>query len=200
MYLTFFKRPLDIIVSLFCLVLFLPVLVCIAVVLLFSTGGRPFFLQKRPGKGEKIFTVIKFRTMTGVYDRYGRPRSDAERVTRLGRMLRNSSLDELPQLVNVLFGSMSLVGPRPLLPEYLPLYSDLQRKRHHVRPGITGLAQVSGRNALSWQQKFELDVVYVERVSFFLDLKIMWLSVSQVVSARGVNASPEDTMPNFEGN
>jgi lipopolysaccharide/colanic/teichoic acid biosynthesis glycosyltransferase len=162
--------------------------------------GKPvFFRQIRPGRYGKPFQMVKFRTMRDALDANGNPLPDSERLTRLGRFLRSSSIDELPELWNVLKGEMSLVGPRPLLMEYLPLYSPDQDRRHEVRPGVTGWAQINGRNAISWDQKFALDVWYVDNRSFWLDVKIIWLTLRKVVKREGISAAGEATMPKFEG-
>jgi lipopolysaccharide/colanic/teichoic acid biosynthesis glycosyltransferase len=164
-----------------------------------SMGSPVLFCQQRPGLGGRPFTLVKFRTMRDATDPAGRPLPDAQRLTRVGRLLRRTSLDELPQLWNVLKGDMSLVGPRPLLMEYLPRYNDRQRRRHDVRPGITGWAQVNGRNALSWEEKFEHDVWYVEHRSLGLDVKIVLMTLGQVFAGRGVSAGGHATMPEFMG-
>lgn len=181
------------------LLLLSPVLAVIAVLLAFSNGGNPFFMQKRPGRHGKIFKIIKFKTMNSKRDPQGNLLPDYRRLTLMGKVVRKSSLDELPQLVNVLKGDMSLVGPRPLLPEYLPLYTEEQQKRHEVRPGITGWAQVNGRNALSWEEKFRYDVEYVENMSAGLDAKIVLSTVEKVVRRHGVNANNYITMEAFKG-
>lgn len=200
MYKCFFKRLIDFIVTL-CVLLFLwPFLLLIAIWLHFANkGAGVFFTQERPGKNGKIFRVIKFKTMMDERDANGRLLPDAQRLTKTGRFVRHSSIDELPQLINVLKGDMSLVGPRPLLPEYLPLYTKEQARRHEVRPGITGWAQVNGRNAISWTRKFELDVWYVDHCSFLLDLKIIFLTIKKVLIGEGINASVSETMPPFSG-
>lgn len=171
-------------------------------ILLYSycrTKQNPFFIQRRPGLNGRIFNLIKLRTMSNEKDSEGNLLPDNERITGFGRLLRNASIDELPQLFNILKGDMSLVGPRPLLPEYLPLYSETQRKRHNVRPGITGWAQINGRNAISWQQKFEYDVWYVDHVCFSLDVKILFKTIEKVFSKQDINNSNEQTMPMFNG-
>ena len=165
-----------------------------------NKGAGAFFIQERPGKNEKVFKVIKFKTMTDARDVEGKLLPDADRLTRVGRFVRSTSIDELPQLINVLKGDMALIGPRPLLPQYLPLYSKEQARRHEVRPGITGWAQVNGRNAISWSKKFELDVWYVDHCSLLLDLKIILLTVKKVFVREGVNSGAEVTMPPFTGN
>lgn len=177
-----------------------PIIVIVAIILAFSNGGSPFFLQKRPGKKERIFTIIKFKTMNNKTDETGKLLPDSERLTAVGKFIRSSSLDELPQLINVLIGDMSFVGPRPLLPEYLPLYNEFQKQRHSVKPGITGWAQVNGRNAISWQQKFEYDVWYVNNQSFYLDLKILYKTVLKVIKKEDINRVGEATMTRFKGN
>lgn len=176
-----------------------PVLAFLYVLIRFRMGAPVFFKQTRPGLNGRPFNMIKFRTMRDAVDRAGNPLPDNERLTKLGKFLRSSSLDELPELWNVLKGDMSLVGPRPLLMEYLPLYNERQNRRHEVRPGITGWAQVNGRNAISWEQKFELDVWYVENQSLWLDLKILFLTVWKVVRRDGISAAGDATMPKFEG-
>lgn len=193
------KRAFDIVVSLgLLLVLLVPLLVIFLLIL--ARMGRPvFFLQRRPGLGGRPFELVKFRTMTSSRGRDGRLLADSERLVPLGRFLRSSSLDELPELWNVLKGEMSLVGPRPLLMDYLPLYTAEQARRHEVRPGITGWAQVNGRNALSWDEKFELDVWYVENRSFLLDIRILWATAFKVLGREGINAVGEATMPRFTG-
>jgi lipopolysaccharide/colanic/teichoic acid biosynthesis glycosyltransferase len=169
-------------------------------VLIFSNRGNPFFIQIRPGKNEKHFRLIKFKTMTDERDDNGELLPDQERLTKTGKFIRKTSLDELPQLFNVVKGDMSFVGPRPLLVEYLPLYNEEQRKRHLVKPGITGWAQVNGRNAISWPDKFKLDVWYVENQSFWLDLKILWMTFIKVLKAEGISGRDSVTMEKFKGN
>lgn len=200
LYKHFFKRFLDVFVSLVCLTLFSPLFVLILIVLLFLNNGKPFFFQARPGKDGKIFHVIKFKTMTDKKDAQGNLLADAERMTPFGQWLRKTSLDEMPQVFNILKGDMSMVGPRPLLPEYLPLYSEYQARRHEVKPGTTGWAQVNGRNSISWQEKFAYDVWYVDNLSFWLDFKIFWLSVLKIVQAKDTNQQNHVTMSKFEGN
>ncbi len=172
----------------------------VTIFLAIANEGKPFFFQVRPGKNEKLFKIIKFKTMNEKKDEQGNLLSDAERLTKVGAFVRKTSLDEIPQLLNVIKGDMSLIGPRPLLPRYLPLYNDEQRKRHNVRPGITGWAQINGRNAISWQQKFEYDVWYVENVSFMLDLKILLLTVKKVFVSEGISQEGQATMEEFKGN
>ncbi len=193
------KRFFDFSFSLLLLLLLLVVLLPLALLVLVNIGTPILFTQSRPGLHGTAFTLIKFRTMINACSADGALLADAERLTRFGRFLRASSLDELPELWNVLKGDMSLVGPRPLLMEYLPLYSPEQARRHEVRPGITGWAQVNGRNALSWEEKFQLDVWYVDNQSFWLDLKILFLTVKKVLARDGISASGEATMPRFTG-
>lgn len=200
MYRSFLKRIIDILVSSLILLIFSPLLIILSLFLALANRGTPFFFQRRPGKDGRIFVIVKFKTMNDKKGSDGRLLPDAERLTFVGKLIRKTSLDELPQLFNVFIGDMSLIGPRPLLPEYVPLYSAEQNRRHEVKPGITGWAQVNGRNAISWDQKFKLDVWYVDRVSFKLDLKIIWLTVLKVVKSEGINAQNEATMTRFEGN
>ncbi|MDY0050174.1 MAG: sugar transferase [Halothiobacillaceae bacterium] len=195
-----FKRLFDLSVAVVAIFFLWPVLLVIAILVRVRLGAPVFFRQVRPGLHGKSFEMVKFRTMLDARDAQGNLLPDAERMTRLGRFLRSSSLDELPELWNVLKGEMSLVGPRPLLMEYLPLYSDEQRRRHEVRPGITGWAQVNGRNALSWDEKFKLDVWYVDNQSFWLDVKIIFLTVKKVLVRDGISAEGEATMSKFTGN
>lgn len=183
------------------LVLFtIPVIIPTIVALVFVNRGNPFFFQDRPGFNEKIFTLVKFKTMRDIFDDQGNLLPDNQRMTKLGVLVRKSSIDELPQLWNVLKGDMSLVGPRPLLVEYLPLYTQRQARRHIVKPGITGWAQVNGRNSLSWKEKFDLDVWYVENLSFALDFKILTNTVKNVLTRKGINNSDSVPMPKFKGN
>ena len=200
MYKRFFKRAADIIISFGGLLIVSPFFVFILLIAFLKTKGSPFFLQRRPGLNEKNFWLIKMRTMANIYDSEGKLLPDKDRITRWGRFLRETSLDEIPQLINVLKGDMSLIGPRPLLPEYLPLYSDFQKRRHLVRPGITGLAQIKGRNSISWQQKFDFDVWYVENVCFKIDLQIFLQTIKKIFVREGINRSAELTMPFFDGN
>ena len=200
MYKFFFKPLLDFILSLLGLIISSPLFLIVFIALLFANKGKVFFLQNRPGKNEKIFKIIKFRTMNNKRDAHGNLLPDAERLTKIGKLVRKTSLDEIPQLINVLLGNMSLIGPRPLLPEYLPLYNDFQKKRHHIKPGITGWAQINGRNALEWEKKFKFDVWYVENMSFFLDLQIMFLTLKKVLKLEGVNREGEATNIAFKGN
>lgn len=200
MYRYFFKRVFDFTIALLAFSLLSPLFLSVTLFLLFANDGKPFFLQRRPGKGERIFRVIKFKTMNDRKDKNGQLLSDAERLTAVGAFIRRTSLDEIPQLLNVIMGHMSLVGPRPLLVDYLPLYNEQQRRRHDIRPGITGWAQVNGRNTISWQKKFEYDVWYVDHVSLSLDLKIMWLTIAKVFRSEGINSATSVTMEGFKGN
>lgn len=193
------KRILDIIFSALGIVLLSPLYILLATVVRAKLGPPVFFRQERPGKDKKIFQMYKFRSMTDETDRNGTLLPDEARLTAFGKMLRNTSLDELPELFNILKGDMSLVGPRPLLPEYLPLYNETQQKRHCVRPGLTGLAQVKGRNSISWEEKFEWDVQYADRVSFLLDIRILIDTVKVVLSGNGIVSGTCATMEPFEG-
>ena len=199
MYKELVKPLIDFLASLFGLILVSPVLVCLIILLFLQNKGTPFFFQERPGKNQKSFKIIKFKTMTDAKDQEGNLLPDNLRLTKLGRIMRKLSLDELPQLINVLKGDMSLVGPRPLLFKYIPLFSKEQLKRHQVRPGITGWAQVNGRNSISWTKKFELDVYYVNNVSFLLDIKILWLTALKVIKKEGVNQTEDRPMQPFNG-
>ena len=200
MYKLFFKLIIDVIVSLIGFVLLSPVFIAITIGLYFANRGKPFFFQQRPGRHEKLFKIIKFKTMNDRRDANGILLADSERLTKVGALVRRTSLDELPQLLNVIKGDMSLIGPRPLLPGYLPLYSEIQRKRHAVKPGITGWAQVNGRNAIGWGEKFKLDVWYVNHVNFLLDLKILFLTVKKVFIREGISQDGQVTMETFKGN
>ena len=177
-----------------------PIFLLATIGLFFANQGKPFFFQTRPGKNEKLFQIIKFKTMNDKKDAAGNLLSDAERLTPIGSFVRKTSLDEIPQLLNVLKGDMSLIGPRPLLIQYLPLYNSIQKKRHDIRPGITGWAQVNGRNAISWEQKFEYDVWYVENCIFLLDVKILLLTVKKVFKREGISQEGSATTDNFKGN
>ena len=199
MYPTFLKPFFDKVIALIVLIFTLPITFTISILLYFYNDGKPFFFQQRPGLGGKIFSIIKFKTMNDRRNSNGELLPDAERLTAVGNFVRKTSLDEIPQLINILKGEMSLVGPRPLLVEYLPLYNARQNRRHEVRPGITGLAQVSGRNAISWQQKFEYDIEYVENISFWLDIKILWLTAMKVLKSEGINSATAATMEKFRG-
>jgi lipopolysaccharide/colanic/teichoic acid biosynthesis glycosyltransferase len=200
MYNCFFKRIFDFLVALIGLILVSPIFLIVTICLYFANQGKPFFFQLRPGKDGVIFKIIKFKTMNDRKDSIGKLLPDAERLTKIGVFVRKTSLDELPQLLNVIKGDMSLVGPRPLLPEYLPLYTEKQNRRHDVKPGITGWAQVNGRNAISWDKKFEYDVWYVGHISFFLDLKIFFLTVKKVLVREGINMVNVATTEPFKGN
>ena len=201
MYRHLFKRMFDLFVSIFVLIGTSPVLFVVVIGLGYVNKNTGiFFLQKRPGKGGKLFHLIKFKTMTDERDAAGNLLSDADRLTPIGRFIRSTSLDELPQLINVLKGEMTLVGPRPLLPHYLSLYSPEQARRHEVRPGITGWAQVNGRNAISWTEKFKLDVWYVDHLSFVLDMRILFLTVKKVFVREGISSKTSVTMEMFNGN
>ncbi|MGB1477420.1 MAG: sugar transferase [Marinobacter salsuginis] len=193
------KRCFDLVASLLALLSLLPVIVATAIVVRIKLGSPVFFRQTRPGRDGRPFQMIKFRTMLDAVDEQGKPLPDSERMTAFGQFLRSSSLDELPELWNVLKGDMSLVGPRPLLMEYLPLYSEEQYRRHEVRPGVTGWAQVNGRNAISWEDKFRLDVWYVDNRSLWLDLKILFLTVKKVLVRDGISGEGEVTMSKFNG-
>lgn len=200
MYRRYIKRILDFIFALMGLVVLSPLLLVVTVWLHFANkGAGAFFTQERPGKDERIFKLYKFKSMTDERDAEGNLLPDGERLTSVGRFIRKTSLDELPQLWNVLKGDMSFIGPRPLLVQYLPLYSASQRRRHEVRPGITGWAQVSGRNAISWEKKFALDVWYVDHLSFRLDCIIIWRTVVKVLRREGISSASCDTMEPFEG-
>lgn len=194
------KRLFDVLASAFVLVVLFPVIVVVAVLIHRKLGSPVFFRQPRPGLNGKPFEMVKFRTMLDATDKHGNPLPDAERLTPFGQFLRSASLDELPELWNVLKGDMSLVGPRPLLMEYLPLYSPVQARRHEVRPGVTGWAQVNGRNTLSWEDKFKLDVWYVDNQSLWLDIKVLFLTVKKVLVRDGISAEGEATMTRFYGN
>lgn len=195
------KRLLDFFIVLIVLLLIWPFLLIVSIWLHFANkGAGVFFSQDRPGKNGRIFKVIKFKTMTDERDSFGNLLPDADRLTKVGRFVRSTSIDELPQLINVLKGNMALIGPRPLLPQYLSLYSSEQARRHEVRPGITGWAQVNGRNAISWTKKFELDVWYVDHCSFWLDLKIIFLTIKKVFKREGISQEGQATMEPFNGN
>lgn len=191
---------MDLVLGSIGLVLSLPLFVPFTVLLALANDGYPFFFQKRPGKNNKIFKVIKFKTMNDKKDGRGKLLPDDQRLTKIGKFVRSTSLDEIPQLINVIKGDMSLIGPWPLLVKYLPLYSDRQSRRHEVRPGKTGWAQVNGRNAISWEQKFEYDVYYVDNLSFLLDLKILFLTIKKVLKREGISGQDTATMKPFQGN
>ncbi|WP_304133467.1 sugar transferase [Mesonia mobilis] len=200
MYSNYLKRSIDFIAALLGLVILSPIFILVMLGLSIANNGKPFFFQLRPGKDERIFRIIKFKTMNDKKDEHGNLLPDAKRLTPIGKFIRKTSLDEIPQLINVLKGDMSLIGPRPLLPEYLPLYSEEQKKRHFVRPGITGWAQVNGRNAISWEKKFEYDVWYVEHISFSLDIKILFKTIKKVFISEGINSDGQVTTTYFTGN
>jgi len=199
MYTYFFKRIVDLILAVIGFILLSPIFAIVMLVLLFTNRGKPFYMHPRPGKDEHIFKVIKFKSMNDKKDENGSFLPFHLRVTKFGNFIRKYSLDEIPQLLNVINGDMSLVGPRPLLIEYLPLYNKLQKQRHQVKPGITGWAQVNGRNAISWEKKFELDVWYVKNISFFTDVKIILLTIKKVFFKEGVNSSQNLNMTIFDG-
>lgn len=199
MYKLVFKRCFDFFIALLGFILLSPVFLVVTLGLTLANKGKPFFIQKRPGKNERIFKIIKFKTMNDKTDSEGNLLPDAERMTTIGNIVRKTSLDEIPQLINVLKGDMSLIGPRPLRTYYLPLYNDEQRKRHLVKPGITGWAQVNGRNAISWTKKFELDVYYVNNISFGLDLKIFFFTIKKVFFREGISQEGIATVEKFTG-
>lgn len=200
MYRQFLKRSFDLLIAFLLFITLLPLVLLIFLISLAVIRSNPFFVQPRPGLGGNVFNLIKFKTMNDKKDAKGRLLPDSQRLTPFGRFLRSVSMDELPQLINVLKGDMSLVGPRPLLVKYLPLYSPEQARRHEVRPGITGWTQVSGRNSLSWEEKFKLDVWYVDHLSFALDIKILWLTLIKVLKREGINQAGQATMEAFKGN
>lgn len=206
MYAKLFKRPIDFILSLTAIAILSPILLMLIIIGAIAMKGNPFFTQLRPGKinkktgKEKIFRLVKFRTMTNAKDKDGNPLPDEVRLNKYGKLLRSTSLDELPELFNILAGHMSIVGPRPLLVRYIPLYSEEQRHRHDVRPGLTGLAQVKGRNAISWQAKFALDLEYVNKISFIGDIKIILWTVLAVFKRSGISSETSATMEEFMGN
>jgi len=199
MYIKIFKPLLDFLTSLVLFVVLSPIILIVILLLLFANKGKVFFIQERPGKDERIFKLLKFKTMSDKKDNNGNLLPDDKRLTFVGKIIRKLSFDELLQFINVLKGDMSLIGPRPLLVEYLPLYNEEQKKRHNVKPGITGCAQVNGRNAITWEEKFKLDVWYVERVSLFLDVKIFFMTVLKIFNRDGINSDTSATMEKFEG-
>ena len=199
MYAKYIKRGLDLVLSLLALVVLSPVLLILTILGAWKMKGNPFFTQQRPGKDEKIFRLIKFRSMTCEKDTDGKLLPDEKRLTKYGKLLRATSLDELPELINILIGDMSLVGPRPLLVKYLPLYNEEQRRRHLVRPGLTGYAQVNGRNAISWEEKFRLDVEYVDNITFLGDVKILFATVGKIFKREGISGENSATMEEFTG-
>lgn len=195
----YIKRILDIISSLLAIILLSPLLLVLTIMGAVEMKGNPFFAQERPGKDEKIFKLIKFRTMTNAKDKDGNLLSDADRLTRYGKFLRNTSLDELPELFNILKGDMSVIGPRPLLVQYLPRYNEYQHRRHEVKPGLSGWAQVNGRNAISWEEKFEFDVEYVDNYSLSMDIKILFMTILNVLKRDGISSQTSVTMEEFMG-
>lgn len=199
MYKKFFKRVFDIILSFMALSVLLPILAIFTIIVAVKMKGSPFFIQERPGRYGKTFKLIKYRTMTNTKDENGELLSDAKRLTEFGKFMRKFSLDELPELLNILIGDMSIVGPRPLLVSYLPLYDEYQFRRHEVRPGLTGLAQISGRNAISWEDKFDKDIEYVEKCSLKLDIKIIFKTIKKVLLSEGISQEGEATMEFFKG-
>ena len=200
MYKSYLKPTLDFLIALIGLLVLSPIFLFVMIALIIANNGKPFFFQKRPGKNEKIFSIIKFKTMNDKRDAQGNLLSDAERLTPIGAFVRKTSLDEIPQLINVLKGDMSMIGPRPLLVQYLPLYNTQQKRRHEVRPGITGWAQVNGRNAISWKQKFEYDAWYVDNVSLTLDFKIGVMTIKKIFISEGISSDTSETMEAFKGN
>ena len=200
MYKHFFKRLLDFCISLIALICISPILLVVIIWLHFANkGAGAFFLQERPGKDAKIFKVIKFKTMTDEKDENGNLLPDAQRLTKVGRLVRSTSIDELPQLINVLKGDMALIGPRPLLVQYLPLYSKEQARRHEVRPGISGWAQCHGRNVISWTERFKLDVWYVDHCTLWTDIKVIWITIMKVLKCADINEAGQATMEVFNG-
>lgn len=199
LYRRYFKRPMDFVLSLIAIIVLSPVFLVVAVLVMIKLGSPVIFKQERPGLNEKIFTLYKFRSMTDERDENGELLPNNLRLTKFGKFLRASSLDELPELFNILCGDMSIVGPRPLLVEYLPLYNEIQKHRHDVRPGLTGFAQVNGRNAITWEERFDYDLQYVEKVSFLLDVKIIFRTVEKVFKREGINKSEAVTMEKFMG-
>ena len=199
MYLNYVKSFFDFIAAFIGLIILSPLIIAITILLFILNNGKPFYIQKRPGLHGKNFSIIKFKTMTDKKNSEGQLLPDFERTTAIGNLIRRASIDEIPQLVNVFLGHMSIVGPRPLLPEYLSLYSEEQKRRHNVKPGITGWAQINGRNSILWTQKFEYDVWYVDKMSFSLDLKILLLTIKKVIIPEGINATEKYTMEEFNG-
>lgn len=199
MYRHFVKPLCDFFIALFLLIILSPIILLTAILLFLANNGKVFFFQQRPGLNSKPFKIVKFKTMRDLFDKYGVPLPDNDRLTKVGSIIRSASLDELLQLTNVLRGDMSLVGPRPLLMQYLSRYSPKQARRHEVKPGITGWAQVNGRNAISWEQKFKYDIEYVEKQSFTLDIKILWMTFLNVIQRKGISADVHATMEEFKG-
>ena len=200
MYRSIIKPLADFIISLFSQIILSPVILILVIILLIANKGQPFFCQYRPGKNGRLFKLLKFKTMLDTKDANGVLLPDKQRITRIGKFMRSASFDELPQLFNVLSGKMSFIGPRPLLKEYLPLYNQHQARRHEVKPGLTGWAQVNGRNTISWAEKFNLDVWYVDNISFLLDIKIFFKTIFKVLNCQGINSSEKYTMSAFKGN
>lgn len=200
MYKSFIKPLFDFLVALTGSIILLPIFLIVTVLLFFANQGQPFYLQARPGKNGKVFKIIKFKTMNDRKGPTGELLPDEDRLTLIGSIIRKTSLDEIPQLINVIKGDMSLVGPRPLLTEYLPLYNAFQKRRHEVKPGITGWAQINGRNAISWEQKFTCDVWYVEHISLSMDIKILLMTILKVFKSEGINAVGRASMTKFNGN
>lgn len=198
-YLKFWKPIFDFVIAMIGFLILFPFFLIVWLILLIANNGKPFFFQSRPGKNEKLFKMIKFKTMNDKKDKFGNLLPDEKRLTVVGKIIRNTSLDEIPQLINIIKGDMSLIGPRPLLIDYLPLYNNIQKRRHLVKPGITGWAQVNGRNAISWEQKFSYDIWYVENVSFPLDVKIFFLTIRKVFKSEGINSTTAATMEKFTG-
>lgn len=199
MYRQFFKPLLDKLIALIGFIVLSPLFLLAMILLFLANQGKPFFLQPRPGMRGRIFRIIKFKTMNDAKDENGQLLADEKRLTVVGKIVRKTSIDEIPQLLNVLIGDMSLIGPRPLLTEYLPLYNERQRRRHEVKPGITGWAQVNGRNSISWEEKFELDVYYVDHISFLLDVRILLMTVVNVFRGNGISQEGAATMEKFKG-
>lgn len=199
MYASYIKRPLDFFLSLCAVIVLSPLFLVFTAAGIFAMKGNPFFTQERPGKDEKIFKLIKFRTMTCERDENGELLPDDRRLTKYGRFLRSTSIDELPELINILKGDMSIIGPRPLLVSYLPLYNERQKRRHEVRPGLSGLAQINGRNSISWEEKFEDDIRYIDNITFIGDIKIIFATIYKVLKREGISQEGEATMEAFSG-
>lgn len=199
-YRKYFKRPIDIVLSLVSIIVLSPIMIIIAILIGTKLGRPILFKQERPGLNEKVFTMYKFRTMTDEKGRNGEYLNDSLRLTKFGKFLRSTSLDELPELFNIIKGDMSLIGPRPLLVQYLPLYNEYQRRRHDVRPGLSGLAQINGRNTISWQDKFNYDIEYIENLCFIVDVRIMLLTIKKTLLREGISSKTSDTMDAFDGN
>lgn len=199
MYSKIVKPILDFFLAVIGFIILSPVFLLVTILLFFANQGKPFFIQSRPGKNCKVFSIIKFKTMNDKKDASGNLLHDSERLTAVGKLVRKTSLDEIPQLLNVIKGDMSIIGPRPLLTDYVHLYNEFQNQRHNVKPGITGWAQVNGRNAISWDKKFELDVFYVNNISFWLDIKILFLTVKKVLISEGISAENAATIEPFQG-